>query len=120
MADPANALVPFGTFDNIHFARFVVLADNTLGDLRDYPEIAGDKFDPYLCFMVDCDGDADALLARMAQGSPRMKEIFAHCEGFDQSADLLGWMRKYRVEPMASYVHSAGRTVPHARQYDRL
>ena len=120
MADPANALVPFGTFDNIHFARFVVLADNTLGDLRDYPEIAGDKFDPYLCFMVDCDGDADALLARMAQGSPRMKEIFAHCEGFDQSADLLGWMRKYRVEPMASYVNWVGRSVLQVRQEDRL
>ena len=120
MADPANALVPFGNFDNIHFARFVVLADNTLGDLRDYPEIPGDKFDPYLCFMVDCDGDADDLLPRMAQGSPRMKEIFAHCEGFDQAADLLGWMRKYRAKPVASYVNWVGRSVVQVNEETRL
>jgi len=25
MADPANAIFPFGQFDTIHFARFVVL-----------------------------------------------------------------------------------------------
>ena len=37
-ADPANALVPFGAFDTIHFARFVVLEDNTLGDRAPYPD----------------------------------------------------------------------------------
>ena len=39
-ADPTNALVPFGAFDTIHFARFVVLADNTLGDRASLSRIA--------------------------------------------------------------------------------
>ncbi|MGA7195546.1 MAG: hypothetical protein WBY97_00510, partial [Roseiarcus sp.] len=36
-ADPANALLPFGAFDTIHYARFVLLADNTLADRWPYP-----------------------------------------------------------------------------------
>ena len=35
-ADPANPLVPFGEFETIHFARFAVLADNTLKDREGY------------------------------------------------------------------------------------
>jgi hypothetical protein len=33
MANPANALLPFGAFDRLHFARFVILEDATLGDI---------------------------------------------------------------------------------------
>src|SRR5262249_47864087 len=32
MADPKNALVPFGCFHRLHFARFVILKDDTLCD----------------------------------------------------------------------------------------
>src|ERR1700688_3703035 len=39
MADPDNPLVRFGDFDTIHFARFVVLAHNTL-KARDAPFLA--------------------------------------------------------------------------------
>ena len=70
-ADPSNHLVPFGEFDTIHFARFVVLVDNTLGDREayrkaGYPDLPEDE-PTYLCFMVDCDGDADELLQHMVQ-----------------------------------------------------
>src|SRR5436190_20751039 len=60
-ADPANSLVPFGAFETIHFARFVVLADNTLNDRQVYPGLPAEE-PTYLCFMVDCDGSADELL----------------------------------------------------------
>jgi hypothetical protein len=33
IADPGNALLAFGSFDKIHFARFVVLDDQTQGDI---------------------------------------------------------------------------------------
>jgi hypothetical protein len=39
VADPANSLVRFSDFETIHFARFVVLADNTLDDRRHYPQL---------------------------------------------------------------------------------
>src|ERR1700738_1082908 len=39
-ADPDNPLVPFGDFKTIHFARFVVLADNTLEDSETSSDMA--------------------------------------------------------------------------------
>ena len=109
-ADPANPLVPFGTFEAIHFARFVVLADNTLNDRRVYPRLPRDE-PTYLCFMADCDGDADELLAQMAHKAGGLRSIFGHCDGFKEAADLLAWLRAHRIRPIASYVNWVGRTV---------
>src|SRR4051794_14017892 len=64
-ADPANRLVPFGRFDAVHFARFVILKDETAADLQAY----GSSFPHapvYLAFLVDCDGSADACLTEFA------------------------------------------------------
>ena len=98
-ADPANPLVPFGTFEAIHFARFVVLADNTLNDRRVYPRLPRDE-PTYLCFMADCDGDADELLAQMAHKAGGLRSIFGHCDGFKEADDLLAWLRAHRIRPM--------------------
>src|SRR5271165_4379271 len=65
-ADPSNAIFPFGQFETVHFARLVVLEDHTLGDRAVYPELP--KSEPtYLCMMIDCDGEATALLKRIAR-----------------------------------------------------
>jgi hypothetical protein len=114
-ADPANPLVPFGAFETIHYARFVVLADNTLADRAAYPQLPPDE-PTYLCFMVDCDGAADELLAQMTQRSSGLRQIFGHCEGYDETADLPRWLRAHRVQPMASYVNWVGRTALAARR----
>jgi hypothetical protein len=119
-ADPANSLVPFGCFETIHFARFVVLADNTLKDRADYYPYLPRQEPTYLCFMADCDGGADELLARMARKADGLREIFSYCEGFDRTADLLGWLRAHRVKPVASYVNWVGRTVVQAKEEARL
>jgi hypothetical protein len=118
-ADPANPLLPFGDFKTIHFARFVVLADNTLGDRAGYPQLPADE-PVYLCFMADCDGDADELLARIAQKAGGLREIFGHCKGFDRTTDLLGWLRAHRVRPAASYVNWVGRSVVQIGEEARL
>jgi hypothetical protein len=113
MADPANPLVRFGDFKTIHFARFVVLADNTLNDRRGYPQLEPStrELPTYLCFMVDCDGDADELLARMAQAPDGLRKIFCHCKDLREGADMLVWLCAHRVRPMASYVNWVGRSV---------
>ena len=114
-ADPANRLVPFKEFETIHFARFVVLADNTLEDrTKYYPQLPG-KEPTYLCFMADCDGDADELLARIAREAGGLREIFSHC-GYDGNADMLGWLRARRVKPVASYVNWVGRSVVQVKE----
>ena len=119
-ADPANKLVPFGAFKTIHYARFVVLADNTLADrARNYPQLPPNE-PAYLCFMVDCDGAADELLAQMTQRAGGLREIFGHCEGYDETADLLGWLHTHRVQPMASYVNWVGRTAVQVQDEARL
>jgi hypothetical protein len=119
-ANPDNQLVAFGKFDTIHFARFVVLADNTLDDRAGYPELP--KSEPtYLCFMVDCDGDAGELLDAIVQrASAGLREIFQYCEDFDPNANLLGWLRAHRVRPRASYVNWVGRTAVQAREEAEL
>lgn len=117
-ADPANPLVPFGSFETIHFARFVVLADNSLAD-RSYYKLPPDE-PTYLCLMVDCDGDADELLARMAREIAGLRTIFEHCEGCDEATDMLGWLRAHCIQPMASYVNWVGRSVVQIQEEARL
>ena len=118
-ADPANALLPFGAFDTIHFARLVVLADNTLADRGPYPQLP--RTEPtYLCLMVDCDGDATALLERMATECPGLKQIFEFCADFAADRDLVHWLKAHRVRASASYVNWVGRSVVQAREEARL
>jgi hypothetical protein len=96
-----------------------VLADNTLADRAPYPQMP--RTEPtYLCMMVDCDGDATALLRRMAQSCPGLRQVFSSCADFDANADLEGWMTAHRVPPSASYVNWVGRTVTRAREEARL
>ena len=101
-ADPANPLVPFRTFDTLHFARFVVLKDATLQDL----DVYGTSFRDapiYLAFLGDCDGSADMLLADFAnRAGEGLGKIFDHCAGFDAHGDLLQWMRRHSVRPAAT------------------
>lgn len=80
MANPDNPLLRFRDFAEIHFARFVVLADNTLDDRADYPQLPS-REPTYLCFMADCDGPADELLARMTEKPDGLRKIFEHCKG---------------------------------------
>src|ERR1044072_5765365 len=65
IAAPDNPLLPFGAFDRLHFARFVILEDATLSDI----EVHGlpvPVYPKHLVFMGDCDGPAQELLARMS------------------------------------------------------
>ncbi|HTR12244.1 MAG TPA: hypothetical protein VMI72_03065 [Roseiarcus sp.] len=118
-ADPMNALLPFGAFDTIHFGRLVVLEDNTLVDRAVYPELPKDE-PTYLCFMVDCDGDATTLLSGMARECKGLRQVFAFCADYDANADFEDWLKKRRVKPSASYVNWVGRSVTQAREEARL
>jgi hypothetical protein len=118
-ADPDNAILPFGQFETIHFARLVVLEDNTLGDRAVYPDLRKTEPD-YLCLMIDCDGDATELMMRIAQECPALKQAFAFCADFATGADLERWMAAHRVASAASYVNWVGRTAVQAREEARL
>lgn len=122
LADPGNDLVPFAQFENIHVARFVILDDQTLGDRRSaYPDVRLPEEQIYLAFIADCDGPGEALLdGLVAQAGEGLRQIFRHCEGLDDSTDLLQWMRAHNIQPTTYYVNWVGRTVRQVREEAQL
>jgi hypothetical protein len=115
VVNPQNGIVPFGQFDRLHFARFVILADPTLDDIREHgvpPPTAVAS----LAFLGDCDGDADDFLSDLVRRAGNgLRQIFAHCQGFTPNSDLWQWMKDHSQPPAAMYVNWIGRTV---RQMD--
>jgi hypothetical protein len=111
-----NALVPFGRFDQVHVARFLILDDKTLGDHGAHgaptPSYTRD-----LAFLGEVDGEADAFLADVtARASEGLRAIFSCCEGFSYDAHLLDWMRAHQAPAAAAYVNWRGRTVRRVRE----
>ena len=116
VADPENGLVPFGRFDRLHFARFVILDDPAVDDITVYG-LPRPEYGISLAFLADCDGPADEFLADLVhRAGDGLRRIFAHCEGFSSGEDLLGWMKAHAVRPAASYVNWIGRTVRQIRE----
>lgn len=111
IVDPHNALVPFGRFTTLHFARFVILADQTTGDIGVYG-LATREYPLYLAFLGDVDGSEAAFLRWLVGvASDGLRKLFSCCEGFGPDSDLLNWMRQHRARPVANYVNTRGRTV---------
>jgi hypothetical protein len=119
-AAPDNGLVPFGSFDRLHFARLVVLEDATLADITVYGLRPPDP-PTYLAFMGDCDGAAREMLAQMVQrAGAGVRRIFEHCVDFDPQADLLQWLLAHDLPVAASFVNWVGRTVVQIREESAL
>ena len=116
LANPADPRLPLGQFEALHVARILVLDDPTLADRAAYP---ADGFAPpvSLAVMGFCDGAAEDFLQLFAtQAAAGLRALFAHCEGFDDGADLLRWMLAHRVKPSIHYVNWVGRTVRQVRE----
>src|SRR5436309_726372 len=80
LANPLNSLVPFGKFETVHFARFVILADQTGEDLQAYGCVPPSSV-KYLAFLCDCDGSADQLRRELVAGAEQgLRQVFSSCE----------------------------------------
>jgi hypothetical protein len=120
MADPRNNLVPFGQFDRLHVARFMILDDPTAKDLKT-DDVAVEQWHTSLVFMGDCDGPAADFLAHLIAGAtPGLRSIFSHCLGFTQDTDLWRWMHDHEQSPATIYVNQIGRTVKQVHEEDAL
>ena len=120
IVDPMNSLVPFARFRTLHYARFVILDDQTLDDLSAYDE-SFPGAPVYLAFLGDCDGPSGRLLKALARDAePGLRSIFGHCLGYDPGMDLLRWMRRHSKRPAAGYVNFPGRTVRQIKEEARL
>jgi hypothetical protein len=116
-ADPQNGLVPFGRFDRLHVARFVILELNTADDIRAYG-LMPHAWRPSLAFLGDCDGNRKSLLKELSVlAEPGLRKIFSFCEGFsEESTPLLEWMEEHSIVPNANYINWVGRTVRQVRE----
>ncbi|WP_446811697.1 hypothetical protein ACH50O_09085 [Methylomonas sp. 2BW1-5-20] len=113
LADPENALVPFGRFERLHFARFTIIEAITAEEIKAFG-VAPRPWQPALAFLGDCDGDRDSFLAELAEhAGPGLEKIFSFCLGFPDanSNTLLQWMQAHNIKPAANYVNWLGRTV---------
>lgn len=120
VVNPHNDLVPFGQFERLHFARFVILDDSTLGDITAYG-VARPAIPPALAFLGDCDGPARQFLADMVRrAGDGLRRIFSHCQGFASAGDLWSWMQAHEQPPAAMYVNWVGRTVRQLREESAL
>jgi hypothetical protein len=116
MADPQNPILPFGAFPCLHVARFLILEDLTPRDVTTYG-LPPSNWQPALCFLGDCDGPADQLLADLAQRARAgLGRIFAFCADFQSESDLFTWMKQRSCRPAAVYVNWIGRTVRQIRE----
>lgn len=118
--NPSNSLVPFGQFERLHFARIVILEDQTLDDITAYglPRV---NYPTYLVVLGDLDGPVEALFVELVQrAGDGLRRIFSHCEGFTLDLDLLTWIKDRNVSPAATYVNWIGRTVRQVGQEEAL
>jgi hypothetical protein len=117
--DPAgNAVLPFGRFAGVHFARFVALEPTTDLDGRPIP--------PSLLFFTDVDGSAEAYLQALVDTAGEgIDRLYAHCEGYPPEGERtrearLAYLRAHQRRADAAYVNTRRRTVEQIRQEARL
>ncbi len=118
LADPDNALLPFGQFQGLHMARFVIIEAPTAEDIRAFG-VTPRPWRPTLAFLGDIDGDRNTFFAELCErAKPGLEQIFLHCDGFPDANDsgLLNWLKTHNIQPKANYVNWLGRTVKQAHE----
>ena len=113
---PNNAIFHFAQFEQLHFARALILKDQTTGDVRAYG-LEPRSYPHYLALLGDVDGDGDAFLRDLASREPAgLRALFSCCVGFTSRTHLVSWMKKHAAPPIANYVNWHGRTVIQVRE----
>ncbi len=120
-ADPDNPIIPFGQLEALHFARIVVLEDQTLDDITTAYGIARRDYPTYLAFLADFDGDADQFRRELITiAGDGLRKIFSFCVDFPAGANLFDWMKQREHPPSATYVNWVGRGMQQIREDDAL
>ncbi len=107
-----NAAIPFGRFDQLHFARLVLL--DPVVDL-DGTSIAGK-----LVFFADIDGPAAPFLRQLVDtAGDGLDTVLRYCDGYttgSNGAEKLAYLEAHMIKAGAEYVNTAGRTARQVTQ----
>ena len=120
-ADPNNNIIPFGQLSDLHFARIVVLDDQTLDDITTAYGIPRRNYPLYLAFLADFDGDVDQFRNHMVSISRKgLEQIFSFCTDFKPGTDIVSWMKHHEHKPATMYNNWVGRTMQQIREENSL
>jgi hypothetical protein len=119
--NPANRLVPFQQFGQLHFARFVILQDQTLDDIHSAYGLPRVDYPTALAFLADFDGTADDFRADLAvRAGDGLQKIFSCCQGFTPGNDLARWMKDHETPAATMYQNWRGLTVRQVQEENAL
>ena len=120
-ANPDNELIPFGRFADLHFARIVILEDQTLDDITTAYGLPRQNYPLQLTFLADFDGDADRFRREMVSVAGKgLQQIFSYCVDFTPGSDLLKWMEQHEHRPATMYNNWVGRSMQQIREESAL
>src|SRR5712691_9043312 len=104
-ADPAgNALIPFGRFGQVHFARLLVLDESI--------DPSGRRTPPYLLFITDIDDPLDGFLEQLVDiAESGVDQLWSCCEGYPPlaartRASRLAYLRTRIIPADAVYINT--------------
>ena len=121
MANPDNEIIPFGRLPDLHFARIVVLEDQTLDDITTAYGLPRRNYPLYLAFLADFDGDVDRFRNQMVSIARKgLEQIFTYCTDFKPGTDILHWMKQHEHRPSTMYINWVGRTMQQIREENAL
>ena len=121
MANPDNEIIPFGRLPDLHFARIVVLEDQTLDDITTAYGLPRRNFPLCLAFLADFDGDVDRFRSELiAVASKGLEQIFSFCTDFKPGSDIARWMKQHEHRPATMYNNWVGRTMQQIRDENAL
>jgi len=104
-----NRIIPFKEFTHVHFARFVILDEET--------DLTGQMIQPSLVFTSNVDAPLTAHLDELVNKfGPGIDQIFSHCEDYPAPnqripENRLTFLRSHRLDYQAFYVNTVGRSV---------
>ena len=120
-ANPDNDLVPFGRLEDLHFARFMVLEDQTLDDVTAAYGLPRQNYPTYLAFLGDFDGDVDRFRRELVTVAGKgLQQIFSYCVDFTPGSDLVRWMEQHEHRSATTYINWVGRGMRQIREENAL
>ena len=120
-ADPNNDIIPFGRLPDLHFARIVILDDQTLDDITTAYGLPRRNYPLYLAFLADFDGDVDQFRNQMVSIARKgLEQIFSFCTDFKPGTDIVSWMKRHEHRPATMYNNWVGRTMQQIREENAL